>query len=428
MENLFKLRENNTTVRTEVLAGITTFLTMAYIIIVNPQILSAAGMNQDSVFMATCIAAAFGSMFMGLYANYPIALAPGMGLNAYFAFVVVGGMHHSWQVALGAVFISGIIFFLISAFKIREIIVNAIPMSLKMGISAGIGLFLGFIGLRNAGVIAADQATFVHLGNVRTIPVLLALLGFGLMIGLTRMKVTGAIIISIIAVWLIGIPLGVAQFGGVFAAPPSIAPTLLQMDLWGAMQVGLWTIVFVFLFVDLFDNTGTLIGVAHRGKMLDAEGKLPRIGKALMVDSSSAMVGAALGTSTTTSYIESTAGVEAGGRTGLTAVVVGLLFLAAVFISPLARSIPPYATAPALVFVACLMARSLTEVDWEDVTEYVPAVIVAIAMPLTFSIAEGIGLGFIVYVVGKLLSGRPQQVNPAVWIIAAAFVVRLAIS
>ena len=425
-EQLFGLGQHNTTVRREVLAGVTTFLTMAYIIFVNPQILSATGMDPGAVFVATCLAAAFGSAFMGLYANYPVALAPGMGLNAYFTYGVVLGMGFTWQVALGAVFLSGVIFFVISVTPVREWIVNAIPKSLKMAISAGIGLFLGIIGLQEAGIVVAHPATLVTLGDVTTWKVILASLGFVIMAALDARKVPGAIIIAILLVTAAGVILGVSPAGGIFSMPPSIAPTLLAMDLGGALNLGLAAIVFAFLFVDLFDNTGTLIGVAHRAGLLDKDGKLPRIGRALMVDSTAAMVGAALGTSTTTSYIESAAGVRAGGRTGLTAVVVAILFLAALFLSPLAGTIPAYATAPALVFVACLMTRGLTEIDWEDVTEYAPAVVAAVVMPLTFSIANGIAFGFITYAAIKLVSGRWKEIHPAVAVLAVLFIVKFA--
>ncbi|MGE3969362.1 MAG: NCS2 family permease, partial [Dongiaceae bacterium] len=410
LEQLFGLGQHNTTLRREILAGATTFLTMAYIIFVNPQILAATGMDQGSVFVATCLAAAFGSAFMGLYANYPVALAPGMGLNAYFTYGVVLGMGHSWQVALGAVFLSGVIFFAISVTPVREWIVNAIPMSLKMAISAGIGLFLGIIGLQAAGIIVDHPATLVTLGDLAAWPPILAAIGFVLMAALDSRRIPGAIIISILVVTAIGVALGVSPTGGLFSMPPSIAPTFLEMDIAGALDIGLAAIIFAFLFVDLFDNTGTLIGVAHRAGLLDKDGKLPRIGRALTVDSTAAMVGAALGTSTTTSYIESAAGVKAGGRTGLTAVVVAILFLAALFLAPLAGMIPAYATAPALLFVACMMTRGLTEIDWEDVTEYAPAVVTALAMPFTFSIANGIAFGFITYAAVKLLSGRWQQI------------------
>jgi len=420
LNDYFKLEANGTNVRTEVIDGITTFLTMAYIIFVNPSILSQTGMDFGAVFVATCLAAAFGSAFMGLFANYPIALAPGMGLNAYFTFVVVKTLGYSWETALGAVFISGLIFFLISAVKLREWIVNAIPLSLKLGIAARIGLFLGIIALENAKIIVASPATLVTLGHVKSLPVLLATLGFVLIAALSARKITGAIIISILVVTVIAIALGLTEFKGIASMPPSMSPVFLKMDIRGAFEVGLWTIVFVFLFVDMFDNTGTLIGVAHRGGFLDKDGKLPRIGKALMVDSTSAAVGAALGTSTTTSYIES-----AAGRTGLTAVVVAICFLLAVFFAPLAGSVPAFATAPALLYVACLMARSLKDLDWEDSTEFVPAMVTAITMPLTFSIADGLGIGFIVYTAIKILAGRWSDLNLAVPLIAIAFLVKL---
>jgi AGZA family xanthine/uracil permease-like MFS transporter len=427
LEKLFQLEANGTTVRREVIAGLTTFLTMAYIIFVNPSILQIAGMDFGAVFMATCLAAAFGSAFMGLYANYPIALAPGMGLNAYFTFGVVKGMGYTWEVALGAVFISGLLFLVISLVKIREMIVNAIPMSMKLGIAAGIGLFLAIIALKNANVVAAHPATYVTMGDVKSLPVLLSAFGFALIAALSARRVPGAIIISILLVTVMAIPLGLTEFKGIASAPPSMAPTFLKMDIKGALEVGLWAIIFVFLFVDLFDNTGTLIGVAHRGGFLDKDGKLPRIGKALVVDSASASVGAVLGTSTTTSYIESTAGVDAGGRTGLTAVVVALCFVLAIFFAPLAGTVPAFATAPALLYVACLMAMSFKDLDWEDVTEFVPAVITAITMPLTFSIAHGIGIGFICYAAIKVLSGRAGEMKIAVPIIAALFAIKLAI-
>ncbi|MFZ5789425.1 MAG: NCS2 family permease [Pseudomonadota bacterium] len=427
LEKLFDLSAHATTVRREILAGVTTFLTMAYIIFVNPQILSQTGMDQGAVFVATCLAAAFGSAFMGLYANYPVALAPGMGLNAYFTFSVVLGQGYTWQVALGAVFLSGILFFALSVLPVREYIVNAIPKTLKMAISAGIGLFLGIIGLEEMGVTVAHPATLVTLGDLTSWKVILGALGFVLMAALDARRVPGAIIISILLVTAAGVALGVSPAGGFFSMPPSIGPTLLAMDLGGALHVGLLAIVFTFLFVDLFDNTGTLIGVAHRAGLLDKEGRLPRIGKALIVDSSSAMVGAALGTSTTTSYIESAAGVRAGGRTGLTAVVVAVLFLASLFLSPLAGTIPAYATAPALLFVACMMARGITEIDWEDVTEYAPGVVTAVTMPLTFSIAHGIAFGFIIYAAIKLVAGRWREIHPAVAVLALAFILKFAL-
>jgi adenine/guanine/hypoxanthine permease len=418
LERHFHLREHGTTARTEILAGVTTFLTMAYIIFVNPAILKDTGMDQNAVFVATCLAAAFGSAMMGLVANYPLALAPGMGLNAYFTYSVVLGSQGTdhpvtWQAALGAVFISGVIFLILSVLPVREWIINAIPKSLKMAIGAGIGLFLGIIALQSAGIVVDNPATLVTLGSLHAPTTILAIIGFFVMVALDRLRVPGAIIIAILATAAAGIAFGVSGFNGIFSAPPSLAPTFLAMDLAGALNIGLVAIVFTFLFVDLFDNTGTLIGVAHRAGLIGP-------------DSSAAMVGAALGTSTTTSYIESAAGVKAGGRTGMTAVVVALLFLAALFLSPLASTIPSYATAPALLYVACLMTRGLTEVDWEDATEFVPAVVTALAMPLTYSIAHGIAFGFVSYAAIKVLSGRLRDLNSALIILAVLFVIKFA--
>jgi adenine/guanine/hypoxanthine permease len=336
-------------------------------------------------------------------------------------------MGHPWQIALGAVFISGVIFLILALTKVREAIINAIPHSLKLAISAGIGLFLGIIALKNAGIIAAHPATLVTLGAVTKPPALLAVAGFFVMVALDARKVPGAVLIAILGTAAAGMAFGVTPFGGIASAPPSLAPTFLQMDVTGALNLGLAAIVFAFLFVDLFDNAGTLIGLAHRAGMLDENGRLPRIGRALIADSAAAMASGALGTSTTTSYIESAAGIKAGGRTGLTALVVALLFLAALFLSPLAGSIPAFATAPALLFVACLMARGLADIAWDDLTEAVPAVVTALAMPLTFSIAHGISFGFIAYAAIKLLSGRGRQVSVGVYLLAAAFILKYAV-
>jgi len=423
----FKLDQNGTTVRTEITAGITTFLTMVYIIFVNPSILQEAGMDHGAVFVATCLAAAFGTLVMGLYANYPIALAPGMGLNAYFTYGVVLGMGYTWQVALGAVFLSGVLFVILSVLPVREWIINSIPQSLKLAIATGIGLFLAIIGLKNAGIVVDHPATLVALGDLTGAPALLASAGFLIIVALSARRVPGAIVIAILLVTGLGVALGMTPVGGAFSLPPSIAPTFLQMDLAGAFQVGLVTIVFAFLFVDLFDTAGTLVGLAGRAGMLDDKGRLRNLKGALLADSSATMAGAALGTSTTTCYIESAAGINAGGRTGLTAVTVAILFLLCLFMAPLASTIPPYATAPALLFVACLMVRGLAEIDWDDVTDAAPAVVTAVTMPLTFSIATGIGLGFISYTVIKILAGRTSEVNVAVAVISCAFVVKFAI-
>ena len=427
LSSYFKLRENGTTVRTEILAGITTFLTMAYITFVNPAILSDAGMDFGAVFVATCVAAAIGTLIMGLYANYPIALAPGMGLNAFFTYGVVQGMGHAWQVALGAVFLSGILFIILSVLPVREWIINAIPRGLKMAISAGIGLFLAIIALKNAGVVVDHPATPITLGDPTSWPVILAFLGFFAIIALDHHKVPGAVIIGILAVTVVGVALGVSEWKGLASLPPDPTPTFLQLDLGGALQLGLVTIVFTFLFVALFDTAGTLVGLAHRAGLLDAQGRLPRLGKALLADSTATAAGALIGTSTTTSYIESAAGINAGGRTGLTAVTVAVLFLLALFFSPLAQTVPPYATAPALLFVACLMTRGLAEIDWEDVTESAPAVVTAITMPLTFSIANGMGIGFITYAAVKVMSGKGGGCPPAVYAIALLFVLKFSL-
>jgi adenine/guanine/hypoxanthine permease len=424
LEQVFKLSENKTNVRTEIVAGITTFLTMAYIIFVNPAILAEAKMPFGAVFAATCVAAAIGCFLMAFLANYPIALAPGMGLNAYFAFAVVGGMGYSWQVALGCVFISGVLFFIISVLPLREWIVNAIPKSLKMAIAAGIGLFLALIALKNAGIVVGHPATLVAHGKLTSFPVVMAALGFFLIVALEYHRVMGGVIIGILVVTIIAIAAGQQKFAGIFDVPPSLAPVLLQMDVAGALSVGLVTVVFAFLFVDLFDNTGTLIALAHRGGFMRPDGTVPRLRGALIADSGAAMIGAAVGTSTTTSYIESASGINSGGRTGLTAVTVGLLFILALFVAPPAGSIPAYATAPALLYVACLMTRSLIEVEWDDVTEAAPAVITAITMPFTFSIAEGIAFGFIAYAAIKLATGRFRDIHPAVGILAVLFVIK----
>jgi len=420
LDRVFKLSEHKTDVRTEIVAGLTTFLTMAYIIFVNPSILSAAGMPKEAVFVATCLIAALGTAIMALYANYPIALAPGMGLNAYFAFVVVGAMGYTWQTALGAVFVSGCLFLAVTLFRLRELIVNGIPHSIRVAITVGIGLFLALIALKSAGIVAADKATFVTLGDLHTPPVVLAALGFFIIVVLDRLKVPGAILIGIMAVTVLSFFFGGNTFQGVFSAPPSIAPTFLQLDIKGALAGGILNVVLVFFLVELFDATGTLMGVAKRAGLLTA-GKMDRLNKALLADSGAIFAGSLLGTSSTTAYIESAAGVQAGGRTGLTALTVALLFLACLVISPLAGAVPGYATAPALFYVACLMLRELVELNWDETTEVVPAAVTALAMPFTYSIANGLAFGFITYAVLKLFTGRVREVHLMVWIIAGVF-------
>ena len=420
LERLFQLKAHETDIRTELLAGLTTFLTMAYIIFVNPSILGEAGMPKDAVFVATCVAAALGTFVMGFYANYPIAMAPGMGLNAYFAFTVVLGMGIPWPAALGAVFISGCLFLVVSLVGIRELIINGIPRSLRLAITSGIGLFLGIIALKSAGIVADSPATLVTLGDLHQTPVVLASIGFFTIVALDHLKVRGAILIGILLVTILSFVVGGNAFQGIVSPPPSVAPTLFKLDLEGALSIGFLNVVLVFFLVELFDATGTLMGVANRAGLL-APGKMHRMKRALLADSGAIMAGAALGTSSTTAYIESASGVQAGGRTGLTAVTVGVLFLACLFISPLAGAVPAYATAPALLYVACLMLRELADLDWNDATESVPAVLTVLLMPLTYSIANGIAFGFIAYAMLKLLTGRAREVQVIVWVIAAVF-------
>ncbi|MEZ9779489.1 NCS2 family permease [Vibrio cyclitrophicus] len=423
-EKLFKLSENGTNVRTEIIAGLTTFLTMAYIIFVNPMILADAGMDHGAVFVATCLAAAIGCFIMGFVANYPIAQAPGMGLNAFFTYAVVMGMGYTWQVALAAVFVSGVIFIFLSIFKIREWIINSIPMSLRVGISAGIGLFLAFIALSNAGIVVSNPATKASLGDITAVAPILGALGFFLTIALVHRGVKGAVMIAILAITAIGIAIGDVQYGGIMSTPPSLAPTFMQLDFSAVFEIGMISVVFAFLFVDLFDTAGTLVGVATKANLIKEDGKLPRLNKALLADSTATSIGALLGTSNTTSYVESVAGVAEGGRTGLTAVVVGILFLLALFFSPLAGMIPAYATSGALFYVAILMMSGLVGIDWRDLTEAAPVVVTCLLMPLTYSIAEGISLGFIAYAAIKLLSGKGRDVSPAVWVMSAIFILK----
>jgi adenine/guanine/hypoxanthine permease len=424
---VFQLAARGTTVRTEVLAGITTWLTMAYIVVVNPGILADAGIDHGAAFVATCLAAAIGSIAMGMIANLPIALAPGMGLNAYFTYGVVKGMGISWQVALGAVFLSGILFLVVSLLRVREWLINAIPLSLKLGIGAGIGLFLGLIGLQAMGLVVSSPATMVTMGNLTAPASLLACAGFLIIAGLAARRVTGAILIGIIVTAILGVPFGLTRFQGIVAAPPSLAPTFLALDIGGALQLGVAVVVLTFFLIDVLDNAGTLIATTQRAGMLDRSGNIPNLREALIADSGGAVIGAALGTSTTVSYIESAAGIQAGGRTGLTAVVVGVLFLLTLFFAPLAMSIPGFATAPALVFVACMMTSTLRDIDWDDTTEFVPAVLIALMMPFSYSIATGLGLGFITFVVVKLAADRVADVPLAVWLIAGLSAVKFAV-
>lgn len=424
LERRFELAAHGVNWRREVVAGVATFLAMSYITVVNPAILADAGMDFGAVFVATCLAAAIGTLAMGLLANYPIALAPGMGQNAFFAYSVVIGSGHSWQAALGAVFVSGLLFVTLSALPVREWLVNAIPRNLKLGMATGIGLFVAFVGLRNAGIVVSDPATLVSFGELTAFGPMAALLGFALIAGLTARNVMGAIVIGLLAVAVAGWLFGEAAFHGVVALPPSPAPVLLKLDIAGALSFSMLTVILSMLLVDVFDTAGTLVGVATRTGLVGEDGKLPRLRGALFADSGATLFGALAGTSSTTSFIESTAGVESGGRTGLTALVVAALFLLCLWFAPLAESVPAYATGAALLFVACLMVRSIAGVDWDDYTEAVPAVITAIAMPLSFSVADGIGLGFMAYAAIKVLAGRWRDCPPAVYVVAVIFLLK----
>ncbi|MBB3543233.1 MULTISPECIES: NCS2 family permease [unclassified Rhizobium] len=424
-QRLFKLSEHGTSVRTELIAGVTTFLTMSYIIFVNPDILSTTGMDRDAVFVATCLAAALGSIIMALVANWPIGMAPGMGLNAFFAFTVVAALGFTWQQALGAVFISGMIFVLLTVTGVRRWLIDGIPHSLRSAIATGIGLFLAIIALKNAGIVVDNPATLVGLGNLKETGPLLAIFGFFVIAVLDALKVRGSILMGILAVTVLSWIFGVSEFKGIVSMPPSIMPTFMQLDIFGALHGGLIQVILVFVLVEVFDATGTLIGVAKRAKLVE-EGRPNNLSRALLADSAAIVAGSLMGTSSTTAYVESASGVQAGGRTGLTALAIAVLFLAALFISPLAASVPTYATAPALLYVAGLMMREMTEIDWDDLTEAAPAALTALAMPFTYSIANGLAFGFVSYVVMKIFTGRWSILHPATQIVAALFVVRFA--
>ena len=425
IERYSGINGENTTIKTEILAGVTTFLTMAYIIFVNPNVLADAGMDKGAVFVATCLAAAVGCFIMGIYARLPVALAPGMGLNAFFTYGVVLGMGYSWQTALGAVFLSGCIFILLSLFKIRELIINSIPDSIKQGVVAGIGAFLAFISLQTAGVIVNNDATLVGLGDMTAFSPAMAALGFIVIVGLSHKKIPGAVTIGILLVALISLITGNTQFTGIISAPPPIAPTLMQLDIAGAFDVAMISVIFAFLFVDLFDTAGTLIATTSQAGLIGKDGKIPNMGKALLADSSATVAGTLLGTSSTTSFVESVSGIAAGGRTGLVAVTVGVLFLLSMFFAPLAGMIPGYATAGAIFYVAVLMMGTLKDVDWLDLTEAAPVVVVLLFTPLTYSIADGIALGFITFAAIKVVAGKFSDVSIPVWILTAVLLAKI---
>lgn len=422
LEQIFKIREHNTTIKKELLAGFTTFITMAYIIFVNPQMMSASGMDQGAIFVGTCLAAAIACFVMGIFANWPVGLAPGMGLNAFFTYTVVGEMGYSWEVALGAVFIAGILFFIMSITKLRSWMISSIPFNLRIAMGAGVGLFIGLIGLKNGGIIVSNQATLLSLGSFSNIETLLAAIGFLAISILSVRKIPGAIIIGILITTFIGLFLGLIEFNGLVSLPPEIAPTFMKLDILGALNIGMITIIMSFLFVNLFDTTGTLLGVATRANLVNENGQISDLDKALKADSSASIFGTFFGCSPVTSYVESSAGVEAGGRTGLTAIFVGILFLFAMFLSPLASIIPPYATAGALIYVAILMLGGMEKLNWSNATELLPALVIIVMIPLTFSIADGIALGFLTYTALKFFSGKYNEVTIGAWFLTLIFI------
>ncbi|MEZ9232958.1 NCS2 family permease [Vibrio amylolyticus] len=426
LERFFKIKAHGSSVKNELMGGVTTFATMAYIIFVNPQIMAASGMDMGAVFVATCIGAAIGCILMGLFANWPVGLAPGMGLNAFFSFTVVSEMGYSWEVALGAVFISGVLFVGMSFYKVREWIIESIPHSLRYAMTAGVGLFLGLIGLKTAGIVVENPATLVSLGDFTNPNALLAAVAFLIIAVLSERRVFGAVLIGILSVTLIGMALGLVEYGGFFSAPPSIAPTFMAMDIAGALNISMISVILAFLFVNMFDTAGTLMGVADRANLINKEtGRIEGLSKALKADSIASVAGACVGCPPVTSYVESAAGVAAGARTGLSAIVVGALFVAAIFLSPLAGMIPAYATSGALIYVAFVMMSSMQHVDWKDFTNGAPAAMTALMMPLTFSIANGIALGFITYTVLKVATGKTKDVSISMYVLTAIFVAKL---
>ena len=424
LEKIFHLESHNTSIKQEFLAGFTTFITMAYIIFVNPQMMASSGMDQGASFVGTCIAAAIACFAMGIYSNWPVGLAPGMGLNAFFTYTVVGEMGYSWEVALGAVFLAGILFVIMSITPLRKWMLDSIPLNLRIAMGSGVGLFIGFIALKSGGIIVSNNATFLSLGNFLEIETLLSGLGFLLIAILAVRNVSGAIIIGVLSITLLGVVLNLVQFQGFVAYPPDISPIFMQLDILGALDLAMISVIMSFLFVNLFDTAGTLMGVATRAKLIDESGEVVNLERALKADSSSSVIGSFLGCAPVTSYVESSAGVEAGGRTGLTAVFVGVFFLVAIFFSPLAAIVPAYATAGALIYVAILMLSGMEKLDWTNFTELLPALIIIIMIPLTFSIANGIALGFISYVVMKISTGDLRNVSSGAWFLTIVFLAK----
>ena len=422
LDNVFKLNINGTNIKKEILAGFTTFITMSYIIFVNPQIMSTTGMDFGAVFVGTCLAASIACFIMGFIANWPVGLAPGMGLNAFFTYSVVGEMGYSWETALGAVFLSGILFFIMSVTPLRKWMIDSIPTNLRIAMASGVGFFIGFIGLKNGGIIVSNDATFLSLGDFSNIETLLSALGFLLIAILTIRNFKGSIIISILSITLISLTFGLVEFNGVISYPPSLGPVFLHLDIIGAIDITMISIIASFLFVNLFDTTGTLFGVATRANFIDEKGNISNLDKALKCDSSTSIIGTFFGCAPVTSYVESSSGIEAGGRTGLTAITIGFLFLFSIFLSPLASIVPSYATSGALIYVSFLILSGLQKLDWTDLSELIPSLIIVIMIPLTFSIADGISLGFIAFIVMKIASGNIKSISSGSWFLTLIFV------
>ena len=422
LDNVFKLNVNGTNIKKEILAGFTTFITMSYIIFVNPQIMSTTGMDFGAVFVGTCLAASIACFIMGFVANWPVGLAPGMGLNAFFTYSVVGEMGYSWETALGAVFLSGILFFIMSVTPLRKWMIDSIPTNLRIAMASGVGFFIGFIGLKNGGIIISNDATFLSLGDFSNIETLLSALGFLLIAILTIRNIKGSIIISILVITLISLTSGLVEFNGVISYPPSLSPVFLKLDIIGAIDITMISIIASFLFVNLFDTTGTLFGVATRANFIDEKGNISNLDKALKCDSSTSIIGTFFGCAPVTSYVESSSGIESGGRTGLTAITIGFLFLFSIFLSPLASIVPSYATSGALIYVSFLILSGLQKLDWTDLSELIPSLIIVVMIPLTFSIADGISLGFIAFIVMKIASGNIKTISSGSWFLALIFV------
>jgi len=422
LDNIFKLSFYNTNIKKEILAGFTTFITMSYIIFVNPQIMSSTGMDFGAVFVGTCLAASIACFIMGFFANWPVGLAPGMGLNAFFTYSVVGEMGYSWETALGAVFLSGVLFFIMSATSLRKWMIESIPTNLRIAMASGVGFFIGFIGLKNGGIIIANDSTFLSLGDFSSTETLLAALGFLLITILSLRNVKGAIIISILIITTLSLVFNLVEFNGIISYPPSLSPVFMQLDIIGALDIAMISIIASFLFVNLFDTTGTLFGVATRANFIDDKGSIVNLDKALKCDSSTSVIGTFFGCAPVTSYVESSSGIEAGGRTGLTAITIGFLFLLSIFLSPLASIIPSYATAGALIYVSMLILSGVQKLDWSDLSELIPSLIIIVMIPLTFSIADGISLGFITFILMKIASGDIKQISSGSWFLTLIFV------